>query len=111
MYGHWLLISVTYWVHRIVRRAEEEGGELRHPIVLMHNEPTGNPATVGALPAIIQFFRARLPVCGAVKPGNKARHQLRNAVTSGVNAVSTKETCHGNVTRFTHGQAGVPGYR
>lgn len=49
----------SYWVQRIIRLAEEEGGELRHPIVLMHNQPTGNPATVGALPAIIQFFRAR----------------------------------------------------
>ena len=25
----------------------------------MHNQPTGNPATVSALPAIIQFFRSR----------------------------------------------------
>ena len=37
----------------------QEGGVLRHPIVLMHNQPTGNPATVSALPAIIQFFRSR----------------------------------------------------
>jgi peptidoglycan/xylan/chitin deacetylase (PgdA/CDA1 family) len=49
----------SYWVHRIIRLAEEEGGELRHPVVLMHNEPIGNPATVSALPTIIQFFRAR----------------------------------------------------
>ncbi len=48
-----------YWVHRIIRLAEEEGGVLRHPIVLMHNEPIGNPATVSALPVIIQFFRPR----------------------------------------------------
>ena len=48
-----------YWVNRIIRLAEEEGVELRHPIVLMHNEPIGNPATVSALPTIIQFFRAR----------------------------------------------------
>jgi len=48
-----------YWVNRIIRLAEEEGVELRHPIVLMHNQPIGNPATVSALPTIIQFFRAR----------------------------------------------------
>ena len=48
-----------YWVHRITRLAEQEGGVLRHPIVLMHNELIGNPATVSALPVIIQFFRAR----------------------------------------------------
>ena len=48
----------SFWVHRIIRLAEQEGGALRHPIVLMHNQPTGNPATVSALPAIIQFFRS-----------------------------------------------------
>ena len=48
----------SYWVHRIIRLAEQEGGALPHPIVLMHNEQIGNPATVSALPVIIQFFRA-----------------------------------------------------
>ena len=46
------------WVHRIIRLAEQEGGALRHPIVLMHNQPPGNPATVSALPAIIQSLRS-----------------------------------------------------
>jgi hypothetical protein len=32
----------SFWVHRIIRLAEQEGGALRHPIVLMHYEPTGN---------------------------------------------------------------------
>jgi len=41
-----------------LRLAGREGGALRHPIVLMHNQPIGNPATASALPAIIQFFRA-----------------------------------------------------
>ncbi len=49
----------SYWVSRIVRLAERQGGALRHPIVLLHNSTEGNPATVGALPAIIQFFRSR----------------------------------------------------
>jgi peptidoglycan/xylan/chitin deacetylase (PgdA/CDA1 family) len=49
----------SYWVNRIVRLAEQEGGALRHPIVLMHNQPVGNPATVAALPVIIRFFRSR----------------------------------------------------
>ena len=48
----------AYWVNRIIRLAEREGGALRHPIVLMHNQPNGNPATVAALPVIIQFFRS-----------------------------------------------------
>ena len=29
----------AYWVHRIIRLAEAEGGALRHRIVLMHNQP------------------------------------------------------------------------
>jgi peptidoglycan-N-acetylglucosamine deacetylase len=48
----------SYWVNRIIRLAEREGGALRHPIVLMHNQPIGNPATVSALPTIIRFFRS-----------------------------------------------------
>jgi peptidoglycan/xylan/chitin deacetylase (PgdA/CDA1 family) len=48
----------AFWEHRIIRLAEQEGGALHHPIVLMHNQPAGNPATVGALPTIIRFFRA-----------------------------------------------------
>jgi len=48
----------AYWVKRIIRLAEQEGGALRHPVVLMHNQPVGNPATVAALPVIIRFFRA-----------------------------------------------------
>ena len=46
-----------YWVHRIIGLAEQ-GGALAHPVVLMHNARPGDPATVTALPAIIQFFRA-----------------------------------------------------
>jgi len=49
--------SSAYWVQRIIRLAER-GGALLHPILLMHDERKGNPATVLALPAIIQFFRS-----------------------------------------------------
>src|SRR5205823_6536711 len=51
--------SSQAWVHRIIALAEREGGALRHPVVLMHNQPAGNPATVRALPAIVAFFRSR----------------------------------------------------
>lgn len=47
----------AYWVNRIVRLAEQEGGALASPVVLMHNQPAGNPATALALPRIILFFR------------------------------------------------------
>jgi len=48
----------SYWVQRISRLAEAEGGALRHPVVLMHNQSVGNPATVSALPVIIHYFRS-----------------------------------------------------
>lgn len=46
----------VYWVNRIISLAEQQGRVLTHPVVLMHNQPAGNPATVLALPAIIQYF-------------------------------------------------------
>jgi peptidoglycan/xylan/chitin deacetylase (PgdA/CDA1 family) len=49
--------SSSYWVNRIISLAESQGGKLRHPVVLMHNAPSGDPATVLALPAIISYFR------------------------------------------------------
>jgi peptidoglycan/xylan/chitin deacetylase (PgdA/CDA1 family) len=48
----------SYWVQRIIRLAEAEGAKLAHPVVLMHDQAAGNPATVSALPLIILFFRA-----------------------------------------------------
>jgi peptidoglycan/xylan/chitin deacetylase (PgdA/CDA1 family) len=49
--------SSPYWVNRIISLAEQEGGVLQHPVVLMHNQPAGNPATVLALPTIIRYFQ------------------------------------------------------
>ncbi len=50
--------SSKYWVNRIIRLAKREGGALKHPVVLMHNQPAGNPATVRALPKVIRYFRS-----------------------------------------------------
>jgi peptidoglycan/xylan/chitin deacetylase (PgdA/CDA1 family) len=47
----------SYWVQRIIRQAEQ-GGALLHPILLMHDARPGDPATVAALPVIIEFFRS-----------------------------------------------------
>ncbi|HEX9065195.1 MAG TPA: polysaccharide deacetylase family protein [Streptosporangiaceae bacterium] len=47
----------SYWVHRIIRLAETEGADQQHPLILMHNQPIGNPATVAALPVIIRYFQ------------------------------------------------------
>jgi peptidoglycan/xylan/chitin deacetylase (PgdA/CDA1 family) len=51
--------SSSFWVDRIISRAEA-GRTQAHPVVLMHNAPSGDPATVAALPTIISFYRARL---------------------------------------------------
>jgi peptidoglycan/xylan/chitin deacetylase (PgdA/CDA1 family) len=50
--------SSAYWVNRIISLAEQEGRVLQHPVVLMHNQPAGNPASVLALPTIIKYFRS-----------------------------------------------------
>jgi len=49
----------SYWVNRIIRLAESEGGTQAHPLILMHNAPSGDPATVLALPTIISYFASR----------------------------------------------------
>jgi hypothetical protein len=48
----------AYWVDRIVSLAESEGGSLQHPVVLFHNGQIPMPATVAALPVIIQYFKS-----------------------------------------------------
>lgn len=50
--------AAPFWVHRITHRAEA-GGAQRHPVILFHNQPAGNPATVAALPRVIRFFKQR----------------------------------------------------
>ena len=50
--------SSSYWVDRIISLAEREGGAQTHPVVEMHDQPAGNPATVLALPTIIKYFRS-----------------------------------------------------
>jgi peptidoglycan/xylan/chitin deacetylase (PgdA/CDA1 family) len=49
--------GAAFWVHRIISRAKA-GGSQRHPVLIMHNQPGGNPATVKALPAILDFYRS-----------------------------------------------------
>lgn len=48
--------SAAYWVHRVTRRADA-GADQEHPVILMHNQPAGNPATVAALTRVIRFYR------------------------------------------------------
>jgi hypothetical protein len=44
-------------VHRIIVRAEA-GSSLRNPVIIMHNQTGGNPATVAALPTIIRYYKS-----------------------------------------------------
>jgi peptidoglycan/xylan/chitin deacetylase (PgdA/CDA1 family) len=46
-----------YWIDRITSRAEA-GGSQTNPVILMHNQVVGNPATVAALPTIIAFYKS-----------------------------------------------------
>ena len=46
----------SYWVNRIISLAKA-GSSQTHPVILMHNAPDGNPATVAALPTIIEYYR------------------------------------------------------
>ena len=48
----------AYWVNRIISLAQG-GGSQTHPVVLLHNQPRAMPATVAALPTIIEFYRDR----------------------------------------------------
>ncbi len=48
----------AYWVNHIIATAEREGGALRHPVVDMHNQSIPMPATVAALPTILEFFKS-----------------------------------------------------
>ena len=107
--------SSSYWVNRIISLAEQQGRALTHPVVLMHNQPTGNPATVLALPAIIQYFgshgytfvdllgRTTVPTPGnlgdEVNPSGNGfdvfgRHQAVNAIIVGWTATKADPATH-----------------
>jgi peptidoglycan/xylan/chitin deacetylase (PgdA/CDA1 family) len=49
--------GAQYWIDRITSRAVA-GGDQQHPVILMHNQPGGNPATVAAVPQIIAYYKA-----------------------------------------------------
>jgi peptidoglycan/xylan/chitin deacetylase (PgdA/CDA1 family) len=92
----------SYWVERIVSRAEA-GASLQHPVILMHNPPAGIPATVAALPTIIDFYRSRgytfvdlLGGTGHGRPGPAA------AVTTGGTHVFARATGGGLSERTRH---------
>ncbi|MFN2562090.1 MAG: polysaccharide deacetylase family protein [Jatrophihabitans sp.] len=76
----------SYWVHRIESRAIA-GGTQAHPVILMHNQPGGNPATVAALPAIISYYRSHgymfVDLYAHGKPPSVTALSTRSGPTSG----------------------------
>lgn len=71
-----------FWVDRIRTRAEAGAG-MAHPVILMHDEMGGNPATVAALPSIIEFYADRgyrfVDLLGGSAPGSGPRTQVAQA--------------------------------
>lgn len=91
----------TYWVDRIASRAKA-GASQAHPVILMHNQPAGNPATVAALPGIIRYYRARgyrfVDLFGRTGLPAPSIHSV--SPTSGRTAGGTRVAVTG--TGFTH---------
>jgi len=83
--------SSSYWVNRIISLAESEGGVLQHPVVLMHNAPSGDPATALALPTIIKYFRDRgytfVDLAGNTTPQGWGSRQASQAAAQASGAV------------------------
>jgi peptidoglycan/xylan/chitin deacetylase (PgdA/CDA1 family) len=96
--------SDAFWVKRIISRAKA-GGTQRHPVLIMHNQPGGNPATVQALPAIIRFYRSH-GYSFVDLYGHTGHPVVRRLSThSGRLAGGTRVTVHG------HGFLGVQAVR
>jgi peptidoglycan/xylan/chitin deacetylase (PgdA/CDA1 family) len=70
--------SYSYWVNRIITLAESEGAGQQHPVILMHNAPAGDPATLRALPTIISYFRSHgytfVSLAGTSQTGQAGAH-------------------------------------
>jgi peptidoglycan/xylan/chitin deacetylase (PgdA/CDA1 family) len=93
-----------YWVDRIINLAEQ-GGTQTHPVILFHNQPGGNPATVAALPSIIAFYRDRgytfVDLAGNVSPVDPTRDDISPV---GVAAVRSSA---GTLLAFVRGTDGA----
>ena len=100
----------AFWIDRITSRAEA-GAAQAHPVILMHNQPRGNPATVAALPRIISYYRARgyafVDVLGNTGPPSVRAVSPSSGKTSGGTRVTLTGNGFRGVTAVTFG--GVPG--
>jgi peptidoglycan/xylan/chitin deacetylase (PgdA/CDA1 family) len=88
--------AASSWVNRIIALAESEGGSQNHPVVLMHNAPSGDPATVAALPAVIRYFLTR----------GYTFVNLAGATGTGYYVATSAGAVHGYGTATTGGRGG-----
>lgn len=103
--------GARYWVQRITSRAEA-GVTQKHPVILMHNQPNGNPATVSALPAIIRFYQARhyrfvdlhantgLPTVRRVEPDRGSVRAGTRVIVTGQGFRSVRKVVFGSVAAY-----------
>jgi peptidoglycan/xylan/chitin deacetylase (PgdA/CDA1 family) len=100
----------AFWINRITSRADA-GGTQAHPVILMHNQPAGNPATVAALPRIISYYRAHgytfVDVLGNTGPPTIRAVSPSSGKTSGGTRVTLTGKGFRGITTVTFG--GVPG--
>lgn len=106
--------GAAYWVDRIRVRAEA-GASQQHPVILFHNQPAGNPATVAALPAVIRFYRARgyrfVDVLGHTGPPAVHGLSVRSGRVAGGQVISVSGTDLSGVTAVHFGSAAGSGLR
>ena len=93
-----------FWIDRIINLAEQ-GGTQTHPVILFHNQPGGNPATVAALPSIIAFYRDRgytfVDLAGNVSPVDPTRADISPVGVAAVRSAA------GTLLAFVRGTDGA----
>ncbi|HEY6797115.1 MAG TPA: polysaccharide deacetylase family protein [Kineosporiaceae bacterium] len=93
------------WVNRIVSLGTA-AGNLQHPVVLMHNAPGGNPATVSALPAIISYYHSHGFTFVDLSGGTAAPNPYGDFATDGWSDVLALQQGTGKVLLYP--RTGVP---
>ena len=77
------------------------GGSQQHPVILLHNPPAGIPATVTALPRIIEYYRAHAYVFVDLLGGQGRRATAPAAAATGAGMNEFVRTSAGDVARRT----------
>ena len=93
-----------YSVNQIISLAQA-GWSQSNPVILFHNQPGGNPATVAALPSIIAYYRdlgyTFVDLAGGVPPRRTAPSDISPV------AVAAARTSAGTALAFVRGTDGA----